>query len=310
MPRPGPLALALALAPLALLRAHDSRALEPSPPPARFQLTIEEGSPWGDHRLYVRLFPPAHGLPHPLPFMAGTSSYARSDVPASAGFDGAPGMAAFEVTPPKHTPRLRPPGWAELGEIPPDGTYPLRVSAGDAGSRLFELTLTEGRATLKSKGGDGRLDVAIPTAARLPRNAFTFRVEQPEGCCSNSSIARKVWHGSLLALDSVRDGVRPAAPLTDTTFEHWLDEGWPLLIGEDPRAVLEVMREFATSSHAFVVVRWYGGLTWDLRDVKNAVWWEPDSLPNLDYTIPLHLRGEGPRPLGEGLRVGRRLGLP
>lgn len=289
MPRLGTLALALALAPLAPTRAHDSRALEPSPPPARFQLTVVEGSPWGEHRLYIRLFPPTRGVPHRLPFMAGTSSPT--------------GMAAFEVTPPKHTPRLRPPGWAELGKIPEDGTYKVRVSAGDAGTRTFELGLSEGRATLKPTSGDGRLEVAIPEAARLPRNAFTFRVEQPEGCCTNSAISRKVWHGSLLALASVRPGVRPVEPLTDGEFELWLDEGWPLLIGEDPRAVLNVMREFAASAHAPVTVRWYGGLTWDIRDVKNAVWWEPDSLPNLDYTIPSHLRSAGPR-------VGKRLRLP
>lgn len=289
MPRFRTLAVVLALGPLATAKAHDSRALEPSPPPARFQLTVVEGSPWGDHRLYVRLFPPTRGVPHPLPFMAGTSSPT--------------GMAAFEVPPPEHTPRMRPPGWAELGEIPADGTYRLRVSAADAGTRSFELRLAEGRASLKPTSGEGRLDVAVPEAARLPRNAFTFRVEQPEGCCTNSSIARKVWHGSLLALDSVRPAPRPKEPLTDSEFELWLDEGGPLLIGEDPGAVLEALREFATSAQATVVVRWYGGLTWDVRDVKNAVWWEPDSLPNLDYTIPAHLRGEGPR-------VGKELGLP
>ena len=152
MPRLGTLALALAglaaLAPLA--RAHDSRALEASPPPAHFQLTIVEGSSWGEHRLYARLFPPTQGVPHRLPFMAGTSSPS--------------GMAAFEVTPPKHTPRLRPPGWAELGKIPEDGSYSLRVSAGDAGERTFQLVLASGMATVMRPSPEVGSRVALPSA--------------------------------------------------------------------------------------------------------------------------------------------------
>lgn len=276
MPRPTSIA-----APLALVLAVAGHAYEPAmtpeaPPPGRFLVSVEEGSAWGEHRLYLRLFPTGRGPSVRLPFMAGTGS--------------GNSFAAFEVAEPRHHPRGRPAGWAELGLIPEDGTYRIRVSAADAGTRSFTLELGPDRLTLAAARGDGRLEVAVPEAARLPRQAFTFRYDPPHGH-ANRWAARRIWEASLLATEGVERLARPEAPLSDGEFESWLDEGAPLLLARDPREVYRTFTEMAVESAAHVVVRWYGGLTWDLDDTRWGVLPEPCWLPNLDYLMPAHLRG-------------------
>jgi hypothetical protein len=204
-------------------------------------------------------------------------------------------MAAFEVAPAPHAPQLRPAGWAELGKIPKDGVYTLRVSAATAGSRTFRLRLAPGKLTLEPlksdhpMAGDGHLEVGISQAARLPRNAFTYRFEAPHGVLERDMV-RRTWAASVLAIPGVKRLARPASPLSDSEFESWLEDGSPLLLARDPRELFRTLTELAVESNPPLVLRWYGGLTWDLRELSDRLWPEPCCLPNLDYLIPAHLR--------------------
>lgn len=291
---------------LGLLGAASSLATPPENRPHlgtpvhadHYLVSVEEGSPWGEHRLYLRLFPPGQGVVAPLPFLAGSLSQAQPEgIPErlADGTSSPNNMVAFEVPPAPHAPSLRPAGWAELGEIPRDGTYTLRVSAADAGSRTFQLVLAPDRLELSPlpeedpRAGDGQLEVGVARAHRLPRGCFTFRFESPHGFLDRDMV-RKIWLASLLAAPGVELREPPAGPLSDTEFESWLEEGYPLLHARDAREIHRVVTELAVETGALAMIRWYGGLIWDLREVRDRTWPSPCCLPNLDYLIPAHLR--------------------
>lgn len=283
------------------LRAHapENRPRPGSPPyPDRYLVAVEEGSPWGEHRLYLRLFPPGRGVVAALPAMAGSLTQASGEpvpVQVADGVASANNIAAFEVPEVRHAPARRPAGWAELGPIPADGTYLLRVSAGHAGSRLFELVLGPELLELRPlppedpRSGDGNLEVGVARAARLSRNAFTYRFEGPHGFLDRDMV-RQVWERTLLGTPGLMRLGEPESPLSDGEFESWLESGTPLWHARDPAALYQVMEELAVETGAQVVLRWYGGLVWDLREIRKRVWPTPDCLPNLDYVIPPHLR--------------------
>lgn len=277
------LALALALAGAGATWAYDPAMVPEPPAPGRFVVTVREGSrpgwPSTNYRtlaqhvrghLFLHLSPPLRGRYGTIPHLAASRSGKE--------------VSVFEVPARRHAPWLPPRGWADLGPVPEEGEYDVRVDVGDAGVRYLKLTLTEDQATLALGDGEGALGVSLPVQQRLPAGSFTYRFDHYHGHY-NRVMVRRLWAQVVRNLDGVSELSRPSGPLTDEVFSEMLHGGSAPLFAVDPSRVAAGLIEMARETDANIVVRWYGGATWDLRDIRRGVYPWPHWLPNLSYVL-------------------------
>lgn len=271
------LALALALAGPAA--AYDPAMVPEPPPPGRYRVGIQEGGAWGKAHLYLRLYPPSTGRYATVPFTAGIRSGA--------------GIAAFEVAPARHAPRLPTPGYADLGPIPPDGTYAIRLSAADAGEAEFELVLAPDLLTLRKTAGPPSLTLAAERMVRLPPGSFAYRFDPPQGC-SNPMWIRSRWLAALLALDGVVPRRKPSGPLSDVELGDLLESGAELFEARDPAAVRALATRMANEGPLGLMLRFTGGETFYTRGCGPEP--DPHWARTLEFLVPKrwHRAEDGP----------------
>lgn len=244
--------------------------------PGRFAATVEEGSPWGEEGLFLRLNPPQRGLSPTLPQLWAFPTH--------------DGYLVREVYDPVDSPRNRPRGWARLGPIPENGVYRIQLEPMRNGaSATLYLQLQEKKLLLSLSGDAQGIENPVPVSSRLARGAFTFRWDHTDPCCHPARL-RRAWKAYLQQVPGIYAHEEAAHPLSDPSFEEWVDDGGPLLYTWSRKIVEEAAQRFARQTGLDMTVRWYGGASLRLRGFRRADLEDPGPWNSLEYLIPPHLR--------------------